>query len=201
MSGRTSATACSAAALVGDVGEHQLPAPAAHLGDRPAEQPEVGQPVVVDLGGDRQLAPAAPEGDGEPRGTGTEEGRRLRREVDGLLQPRLDHPVEDVAAERPVQPLDEAEADRLVQEGERVGELGAGLAASGGLPADHRVVGEPAYRLQVGAELCGVGDQLLDEDTGAAGAVEVVDQAGEGHARPSGSQDGRLEEPRGVTVR
>ena len=90
MSGRTSSTACQGRALVGDVGEHQLPAPAAHLGDRPAEQTEVGQPVVVDLGGDPDLAAAAAEGDGQPRGTGTQEGLRLRGEVDRLGQPCRD---------------------------------------------------------------------------------------------------------------
>jgi hypothetical protein len=132
----------------------------------------------VHLGGDVQLTAATPERHGEPRGTGTEVGRRLGGQVHGLPDTGRQHRVEDQAAERPVQPLDQAEGDGLLEQGEGVRELGAGASAPGGLPADERVVRQPAYRLEVGTELAGVGDELLDQGPGSPGPVELVDKTG-----------------------
>ena len=123
--------------------------------------------------------------DSQARRAGTEEGLRLRGQVHRLVHPGRQHLLEDQRAEGPVQPFHQAERGRLAQQGERVGELGAGPATAGGLPAHHLVVGQPAHRLEVGPELPRVGDELLDEGSGPAGAVERVDQAGGGHTPAS----------------
>jgi hypothetical protein len=101
--------------------------------------------------------------------------------VDRLVQAGGQRRLEDVHPEGPVQALDQAEGGGSREQGQRVGQLGAGLAAPGGLPGHHSAVGgsravQPAHRLEVGSQAGRVADQLLDQLTGVPRPVQVRQQ-------------------------
>ena len=178
MSGRTRSTARSASALVGDVGEHDRPAPAAHLGDGPLEQPQVGQPVVVHLGGDRQLPPAAAERDGQPRRAGAEVGLAARASG---ARSRARRPRSARSKTR----ARKAQSSRSTRPREAASPSRASVSASSVPGRPRPVAFQPTTASSAsrrtgwksGPSWAGVGDELFDEGPGSPGAVELVDEA------------------------
>jgi hypothetical protein len=126
----------------------------------------------VHLGGDPQLALGPGEHRRVSRRAQGTEGLRLGRQVQLAVTAR-EEVLERERAERPVDPLDQPQRLRLCEQRQRVGELGAGLAAPGRLVADDGAVGEPHDRLVVGPQLAWVGEQLVDEATDVAGVLDV----------------------------
>ena len=164
--------------LVGDVGEHdRQPQPRISATAR-LEQPP-GRPA-------RRRAPRrrrpARAGRGRTRRPAAGDRRRGRSGGSGVrctvsrtpaASTRSKTRQRNAQSSRSTRPRETASLEQR----QGVGELGAGASPAGGLPADDGVVGQPAYRLEVGAELAGVGDELFDEGPGSPGAVELVDKA------------------------
>lgn len=177
VSGRSSSTARRAAASSRRRrGRSTSPSRASR---RPSGRAARGRP-------DRRRAPRRrrPAHGGRARTTRRAAGDRHRgrsaARVSGAPSPghRLPPPCRRPDSGTPSPAARPAEGRGLIEQGERVRELGAVTSASGGLPAHHGVVGQPADRLEVRTELGGVGDELLHEGPGPPGPVQLVDETG-----------------------